>query len=160
MLLRSLVAGGVGIVLVRQLKWRERAELELALARERADAASKTKSEFLANMSHELRTPLNAVIGFAEVIKLAMAGPLNRRYREYGADIMESGTHLLQLINGILDLSRVEAGRMELRLGDIAIDGLISDVIRQLEGKRRNPEVDLVVRVPDVIAPVQGTVPG
>src|SRR5262249_57066929 len=79
-------------------------------------AASQHKSEFLANMSHELRTPLNAIIGFSEVLADRMFGDLNDKQDEYLKDIYASGTHLLSLINDILDLSKIEAGRMELQL--------------------------------------------
>jgi len=90
----------------------ERANGELLRARAEADAASRAKSEFLANMSHELRTPLNAIIGFAEVIQQETFGPAGPRYREYASDIHGSGRHLLQVINDILDLTKVEAGQM------------------------------------------------
>src|SRR5262249_22690719 len=80
------------------------------------EAANRPKSEFLANMSHELRTPLNAIIGFSEVLGERMFGELNEKQAEYTEDILSSGRHLLSLINEILDLSKVEAGRMELEL--------------------------------------------
>jgi two-component system cell cycle sensor histidine kinase PleC len=97
-------------------------------ARRRAEAGSKAKSRFLATMSHELRTPLNAILGFSEVMKDEMFGPHTTPvYREYAKDVYDSGRHLLQLINEILDLSRIEAGRYDLveeraHLGDIAQD--------------------------------------
>ncbi|MEQ1578035.1 MAG: ATP-binding protein, partial [Hyphomicrobium sp.] len=99
-------------------------------ARRRAETANKAKSRFLATMSHELRTPLNAIMGFSEVMKGEIMGPLhNPTYREYAGNIHESGRHLLHLINEILDLSRIEAGRYELheepvRLSDVAEDSL------------------------------------
>src|SRR5258706_6783787 len=94
---------------------------QLYLEKIGAEAANRTKSEFLANMSHELRTPLNAIIGFSEVIQKAIIGPLSERYRAYGADIFSSGTHLLGLINDILDLSKLEAGQFELHEEDVDI---------------------------------------
>jgi signal transduction histidine kinase len=90
-------------------------DLELRAAWHEADAASHAKTEFLANMSHELRTPLNAIIGFSEIIKLEMLGPLGTgRYRHYAQDIFDSGNHLLAVISDILDISKVEAGEFEL----------------------------------------------
>jgi len=94
---------------------------QLYLEKIGAEAANRTKSDFLANMSHELRTPLNAIIGFSEVIQKAIIGPLSERYRAYGADIFSSGTHLLGLINDILDLSKLEAGQFELHEEDVDI---------------------------------------
>ncbi|WP_417465462.1 PAS domain-containing sensor histidine kinase [Kordiimonas sp.] len=87
---------------------------ELQRSKDTAELANRAKSEFLANMSHELRTPLNAILGFAEILRDEMVGPIgNPRYKEYAQDIHESGTHLLSIINDILDLSKVEAGRLE-----------------------------------------------
>ena len=92
--------------------FRSRAELTVAI--KQADAASRAKSAFLASMSHELRTPLNAVIGFGQVISMEKVGPgVAAAYREYGKLIVDSGQHLLNLISDILDLSKVEAGKME-----------------------------------------------
>jgi signal transduction histidine kinase len=93
------------------------------------ETASRHKSEFLANMSHELRTPLNAIIGFSEVLGERLFGELNDKQAEYVGDIAESGRHLLALINDILDLSKIEAGRMELDLSDIDIGKTISHAL-------------------------------
>jgi two-component system cell cycle sensor histidine kinase PleC len=95
-------------------------------ARRRAETANQAKSRFLATMSHELRTPLNAILGFSEVMKTELFGPMeNLKYREYAGNILDSGRHLLHLINEILDLTRIESGRYELheeplRLADVA----------------------------------------
>jgi signal transduction histidine kinase len=88
---------------------------QLRAAKEKAEFADRTKAEFLANMSHELRTPLNAIIGFAEVMGQALMGPLDAKYRDYASEIHGAGRHLLDIINDILDLSKIEAGRLELR---------------------------------------------
>jgi len=93
------------------------------------EIASRHKSEFLANMSHELRTPLNAIIGFSEVLAERMFGEINEKQAEYLADILESGRHLLSLINDILDLAKIEAGRMELDLGDFSLPSAIENTI-------------------------------
>lgn len=88
-------------------------------------AANQAKSDFLANMSHELRSPLNAIIGFSEVLKEGLAGDLNARQKEYSGEIFDSGQHLLSLINDILDLSKIEAGKMTLELETVQLPALL-----------------------------------
>jgi two-component system cell cycle sensor histidine kinase PleC len=96
-----------------------------------AEAASVAKSQFLANISHELRTPLNAILGFSEIMKSEMFGPLGSpQYRGYAADIHDSGSHLLTVINDILDLSKIEAGKFELNEEDCDVPRLVRDAVR------------------------------
>jgi signal transduction histidine kinase len=102
---------------------------ELGRLYQQLEAASRHKSEFLANMSHELRTPLNAIIGFSEVLVQNMFGELNAKQAEYLQDILESGRHLLSLINDILDLSKIEAGHMELEPADFDLPGAIDNAL-------------------------------
>jgi two-component system cell cycle sensor histidine kinase PleC len=119
-------------------------ELEMAKsisdeARRRAEEANLAKSRFLASMSHELRTPLNAILGFSEVMENELLGPLqNATYREYVSDIHRSGDHLLNLINEILDLSRIEAGRYELKEELVSLREIAEDCIGMIELKARN----------------------
>ncbi len=97
----------------------------------KAEDANRAKSEFLANMSHELRTPLNAIIGFSELMESGLFGPLgNPKYNEYSRDIKDSGRYLLDVINDILDMSRIEAGRVQLNLQPMNLDEVIADAIR------------------------------
>jgi len=109
---------------------RRRAEAELRDAKATAEAASAAKSAFLAVMSHELRTPLNAIIGFAEIIAGRLFGPNDARYFEYADDIRASGKHLLELINDILDLSKIVAGRLELFETEIAVEPLYASLAK------------------------------
>jgi GAF domain-containing protein len=112
---------------------------EIADKSRQLEVASQHKSEFLANMSHELRTPLNAIIGFSEVLTDRMFGELNEKQEEYLKDIYASGTHLLSLINDILDLSKIEAGRMELELTDFDLPTALDNaliLVRERAGRR------------------------
>lgn len=122
----------------------EKLELQAELfrnqaAKQVAEKASRTKSEFLANMSHELRTPLNAIIGFSEVVKSEMFGPAVPKYREYAVDIHNAGTHLLSVINDILDFTKTEAGKLELRDEEVELSGILEEtavMARQLAADR------------------------
>ena len=116
-------------------------------ARETAEAASKIKSEFLANMSHELRTPLNAILGFSEVIVTEMFGPGVPRYRDYAKDIHGAGKHLLALINDILDISKAEAGKLELHLEEVNLSDLVKECARLMRGRAAEQDLRLSLAV-------------
>jgi signal transduction histidine kinase len=109
--------------------------------------ANKHKSEFLANMSHELRTPLNAIIGFSEALIDRLFGELNEKQAEYLKDIHESGRHLLSLINDILDLSKIEAGRMELDVSTFDLPAALSNAITLVRERAQRHAIDLALEV-------------
>jgi signal transduction histidine kinase len=120
------------------------------------EAASRHKSEFLANMSHELRTPLNAIIGFSEVLGERMFGELNDKQAEYVEDILSSGRHLLALINDILDLSKIEAGRMELELSRFDLPAAIGGAVILVRERATRHGLALDVSVDDRLGPFVG----
>ena len=120
------------------------------------EVASRHKSEFLANMSHELRTPLNAVIGFSEVLQERMFGELNDKQAEYVQDILASGRHLLSLINDILDLSKVEAGRMELELAPFHLPAALESALTLLRERATRHGVTLGLEVDERLAEFVG----
>ena len=116
---------------ITDIKQREAELLEAKLA---SDAANRAKSEFLANVSHELRTPLNAILGFSEVMTNEMFGPLGGpRYRDYARDIHKSGEHLLELINDILDVAKIEAGHYEPRDDEVCVNSVLEGCVRLLQ---------------------------
>lgn len=127
---------------------RKRTEDELRRAKEAAESANHSKSQFLANMSHELRTPLNAVIGFSEIMLVEKLGPLgNQRYREYAQDIHNAGSHLLDIINDILDMSKIEAGHFDLDAEWSGIANLVNPAIRLIRDRAREAGISLVLAI-------------
>jgi len=118
-------------------------------ARDQATEASRSKSEFLANMSHELRTPLNAIIGFSEALERELFGPVgNPRYREYAEDIHDSGVHLLNLINDILDLSKIEAGHFKLHEDETDLDAVVASACRIVRHRAQQAAISIEVAMP------------
>ena len=117
---------------------------EIEVKSRQLETASQHKSEFLANMSHELRTPLNAVIGFSEVLSERMFGEINDKQAEYVGDILDSGRHLLSLINDILDLSKIEAGRMELEPTEFAMPSVIENALTLVKERAHRRGIVLV----------------
>jgi signal transduction histidine kinase/CheY-like chemotaxis protein len=127
---------------------------ELEASKAAAEAANRTKSEFLASMSHELRTPLNAIIGFSELLTEQVFGSLNPRQSEYSESILVSGRHLLRLINDILDLAKIEAGRLELELSEIAVQQGLSDVETIIQALAAPKQIELKVQVDPACPPL------
>ncbi len=121
--------------LIRRYAISRKKALEAEIAREAAEAANKAKSDFLAGMSHELRTPLNSIIGFSEIMRDGLAGQVSGRQREFVDHIHESGTHLLSLINDVLDLSKIEAGKMELNPEELPVGELIENSLSLFKEK-------------------------
>ncbi|MBU1347853.1 MAG: PAS-domain containing protein [Alphaproteobacteria bacterium] len=130
------------------------------IAMTRAEAANQAKSEFLANMSHELRTPLNAINGFSEIMAGEMFGPLgDAKYKGYAGDILKSGQHLLSLINDILDMAKIEAGKMTLHYEPVSLTEVCEDAIRLMRGKAQDSGLTLSLRdadLPEIEADYRG----
>jgi signal transduction histidine kinase len=138
----------------------EAARREAVEARMQAEEASRTKSQFLAHVSHELRTPLNAIMGFAEIMRGEYFGPLGaNQYREYVGDIVDSGRHLLDLVNDIIDLSRIESGCGNADVGEVDLARLAQDAARLLRERAAAKGVALILRlepVPNIRAELRG----
>ncbi|MDA1327084.1 MAG: PAS domain-containing sensor histidine kinase [Proteobacteria bacterium] len=135
-------------VLAQELNNRRVLETALRNAKEAAENANRTKSQFLATMSHELRTPLNAIIGFSDLIKTEALGPVGTiQYREYSKDINEAGHHLLRLINDILDLSKIEAGKEELYEENLDIRAVINSALSLVRQRAEKNNIGLEIGI-------------
>jgi len=141
--------GGGFITTFTDVTGHKQAERALREAKEAAELANRAKSEFLANMSHELRTPLNAIIGFGEIMEGELLGPMPVRYREYAADIRTSGQHLLGVIKDILDLSKIEAGKMTIEEEPVDLPAAVGDTLRLVAERAAEGGVMLVAELPE-----------
>lgn len=131
---------------------RHLAEKKIRLAREQADVANLAKTELLANMSHELRTPLNAIIGFSTLIQEEIFGPIdNAQYSDYVNDILQSGNHLLELITDILDVSAIEAGKLDLHEEKISIENTVTAAMRIMHPHAEKGRILVHVKFPDIL---------
>jgi signal transduction histidine kinase/ActR/RegA family two-component response regulator len=146
----QLLAGFAAVALshAAELEAKEAVLLDLRRAKEAADAASHAKSEFLASMSHELRTPLNSVIGFSEILRDQRFGPLNQRQARHVENVLTSGRHLLQLVNDVLDLSKVESGRMDLLLVPIDLRETLGEAVAIVQALAEAKQVEIEVSLP------------
>jgi signal transduction histidine kinase/HAMP domain-containing protein len=143
----STTTDGGFVIIASDITLLKERETVLREAKEQAESASRSKSEFLANMSHELRTPLNAVLGFSEIIRDAIMGPVDARYQEYANDIYTAGRHLLSLINDVLDLSKIEVGRLELQEENVDIAEVVATCNRIIEGRAKEAELVVAVNI-------------
>jgi len=150
----AVVANQVGALIARRRE-QNVYEAELLRARDAAEAASRAKSDFLSRMSHELRTPLNSVIGFANVMLKNKGGRLSKEELEYLDRITSNGKHLLSLVNNVLDIAKVEAGRLTVSKGMVNVAELLRDVVAQLQGQTRPDAVDFRADVPNDMVPLE-----
>jgi signal transduction histidine kinase len=135
--------------LYQEVEVRKKTEVKLVHEKRISEMANRTKSELMANMSHELRTPLNAIIGFSAMIKAETFGHLNEKYLSYAKDINNSGQHLLELINDILDASAIEAGKLGLHEEDMDVDNLVNATMRMLKNRAREGNIRLIKNIDD-----------
>tara|TARA_R110002110_G_scaffold80252_2_gene209153 strand:- start:2852 stop:4726 length:1875 start_codon:yes stop_codon:yes gene_type:complete len=142
-------------VIARDISRQREAEYELRVMRDRAEEANRAKSRFLATMSHELRTPLNAIIGFSELMSEEIFGPIGApRYREYLKDIRNSATHLLGLIGDVLDVSRIEAGKIDLEPEHLDVRRVSAEMIDMVQARAQQKGLQLNLEIPEGLPPV------
>ena len=142
---RRAMPNGAVISIYADITENKASERGLIEARSQAETANRAKGDFLANMSHELRTPLNAIIGFSEVISNELFGPIaNEKYLEYIRDIHSSSLHLLSIINDVLDMSKIEAGKVELAKEVVQIQNVINEVMRMVHERARSRDIELI----------------
>jgi signal transduction histidine kinase len=140
--------GGI-LITYSDVSERQRVEADLRRAKEEAELASRSKTEFLANMSHELRTPLNAIIGFSDVLAGQVFGPVgDKRYHDYARDIHDSGRHLLNLINDVLDVSKVEFGKVELAEEIVEFPVVVNSCVRLMHERAQAAGVAVAIELP------------
>ena len=140
---------------IRDISRRKRAEEELTRAQRQAEEASLQKSRFLANISHELRTPLNAILGFADVMATECFGPIgSERYLEYLDDIKRSGHHVLDLVNDLLDISKIEAGKLDLSFEAVSLNEVIGEVVALMQPQANREQVIVRSNLPSSVPPV------
>ena len=143
---RRAMPDGAILSVISDITEIKESEGKILHARSQAESANQSKSEFLANMSHELRTPLNAIIGFSEIVADELFGPLdNPRYLEYMRDILASSQHLLSIINDVLDMSKIEAGKFELAKKPVTLQAIIGDAVRMMRERAQIRGVLLVL---------------
>ena len=143
--------------MVRDITQWKRAEEELTQARAQAERASSQKTDFLARVSHEIRTPLNAIIGFSELMIDEKFGPVgNDRYRDYLRDINRSGNHVLDLVNDLLDISKIEAGEQEMAYEAVSLNETLSETVAMMQPQANRERViirsSFASRLPEVVA--------
>ena len=144
---RSETGDGAYLLVLNDITALKEREQQHRDAKSQAEAASLSKSRFLANVSHELRTPLNAIIGFSEIIAGEILGPgVNRKYREYAANIVESARHLLDIINSVLDLAKNDAGKLRVDEESVEINDIVEGCLRLVQGQCERAQLTLEVK--------------
>ncbi len=152
-------ASGISGVAVfgKDVTARRRSQMAVRIAKEEAERANQAKSQFLANMSHELRTPLNSVIGFTNILLKNRGGAFSQQELSFLDRIAANGKHLLELINEVLDLAKIEAGRMELEVAPADLERLVQETLAQMEGQVRGRGIALRGDVPEGLDPLRTT---